>query len=102
MKIFIAIVLSFFTIFIGIETYSFWSQQNQASKALNDIEARLNNTKTQEANLQSDIKYLANPINLEKEIRAFFNYKKPGETMIIIVSSQSSTATSSVGTNSTN
>jgi uncharacterized protein YpmB len=102
MKTFVTILLSLFTIFIGVVAYSFWNQQNQANKAFQDIETRLNNAKTQELNLQSDIQYLANPLNLEKEIREFFNYKKPGETMIIIVPNQSSTATSSDLKNSSN
>jgi uncharacterized protein YpmB len=102
MKTFITILLSLFTIFIGVVAYSFWNQQNQVNKAFQDIETRLNNAKTQELNLQSDIRYLANPLNLEKEIREFFNYKKPGETRIIIVPNQSSTATSSALKKSSN
>ena len=38
---------------------------------------------------------IAAEMNLEKELRARFNYKKPGETMIIIVPEPSSTASTS-------
>ncbi len=52
--------------------------------------------KTDEADFQTDVQYLANPVNLEKELRSRFNYKKPGETMIIIVPEQSTTVTSTI------
>ena len=35
--------------------------------------------------LQADLEYYARPENLEKELRSRFNYKKPGEKLIIIV-----------------
>jgi hypothetical protein len=63
------------------------------SAALADIETRLTKAQYDEANLQSEVQYLANPLNLEKELRARFNYKKPGETMIVIVPAETSTAT---------
>jgi hypothetical protein len=46
---------------------------------------------TQEADLNEETQFLSNPVNLEKEFRSDFNYKKPGETMIIIVPSGTST-----------
>lgn len=36
-------------------------------------------------NLKADLEYLADPANLEKELRSRFNYKNPGEKLIIIV-----------------
>jgi len=78
-----------------MKVYSFWKEQGQLNQNLADIETRLTTAKADEANLQSDVQYLANPVNLEKELRSRFNYKKPGETMIIIVPEESSTATSS-------
>lgn len=36
-------------------------------------------------NLKADLEYLADPANLEKELRGRFNYKNPGEKLIIIV-----------------
>ena len=38
-------------------------------------------------NLQEENQYPSNPANLEKELRARYNYKKPGETMVIIIPS---------------
>ena len=93
MKILAAIVLAIVLIFVGMKVYSFWGEERQLNQDLADIETRLTTAKTDEANLQSDVQYLANPLNLEKELRSRFNYKKPGETMIVIVPpAQSSTA----------
>lgn len=82
-------------VFVGGRMYSFFVQERQLGADLAEIEARLTKAKYDEANLQAEVQYLASPINLEKELRARFNYKKPGETMIVIVPNQSSTPTSS-------
>lgn len=95
MKVAAIAALSLLFIFIGIHIYSFAAQGRQLSKDFADIQARLTKAKADEANLQEETKYLANPLNLEKELRARFNYKKPGEKMIIIVvPDATSTATS--------
>ncbi len=96
MKIVGTIALAIVLILVGTRVYAFFAQERQLSADLADIEARLTKAKFDEANLQSEVQYLANPLNLEKELRARFNYKKPGETMIVIVPTQTSTATSSV------
>jgi cell division protein FtsB len=66
-----------------------WSLGSQ----LADVQANLTKSQTQETSLQEEVQYLGNPANLEKELRERFNYKKPGETMVIIV--PSSTVTTS-------
>ena len=85
MKIAAAIVLLVVLVFVGGRVYSFFAQERHLGSELADIEARLTKAKYDEANLQAQVRYLANPLNLEKELRARFNYKKPGETMIVIV-----------------
>lgn len=95
MKIAAAAILFVVLVLVGGKVWSFFMQERQLSGDLADIEARLTKAQYDETNLQSEVQYLANPLNLEKELRARFNYKKPGETMIIIVPEQTSTATSS-------
>jgi cell division protein FtsB len=90
MKLFFAIALASIVLLIGVQIFSFLQEQRTLSQNLEDVNARLTTAKTQEANLQEQMQYLSNPANLEKELRAQFNYKKPGETMIIIVSPQAS------------
>jgi len=93
MKIVGAIILLIVLVAVGVRVYGFFIQERQLSAALADIETRLTKAQYDEANLQSEVQYLANPLNLEKELRARFNYKKPGETMIVIVPAETSTAT---------
>jgi hypothetical protein len=94
MKIVAIALLSLTIVFLGIKTYSFWRQEVDLSAQLADIEARLMKSKADEQILASDSQYLANPLNLEKELRSRFNYKKPGETMVVIVPGVTSTASS--------
>ena len=96
MKIASAIVLFLVIVFIGFQVFSFVGQEHALSNNLSDVQSRLAQAQAQEADLQAETQYLSNPINLEKELRSQFNYKKPGETMVIIVpSSATTTATSS-------
>jgi hypothetical protein len=98
MKIAAIVVISLLLIFIGAKVYSFIAQENQLSADLSDIQNRLTKAQTDEASLQDDAKYLANPVNLEKELRARFNYKKPGETMVVIIPPQTAATTTATST----
>jgi cell division protein FtsB len=91
MKIASIVVLSLFLILIGVQVYSFVAQEWSLGSQLADVQQNLTKSQTQEASLQQETQYLSNPANLEKELRARFNYKKPGETMVIIVPDAAST-----------
>jgi predicted PurR-regulated permease PerM len=91
MKIASIVVLSLFLILIGVQVYSFVAQEWSLGSQLADVQENLLKSQGQEASLQEETQYLSNPANLEKELRARFNYKKPGETMVIIVPAASST-----------
>ena len=91
MKIAAIVVLSLFLILIGVQVFSFVGQEWSLGSELADVQANLTKAQTQETSLQEENQYLSNPANLEKELRARFNYKKPGETMVIIESDASST-----------
>jgi hypothetical protein len=94
MKIFLAAFFGIVLIFVTARMYSFFLQEKQLSADLSEIEARFNKAQYDAATLQAEVKYLANPLNLEKELRGRFNYKKPGEKMIIIVPKESYTSSS--------
>jgi cell division protein FtsB len=94
MKIASIIVLSLFIIILGVQVFSFVRQEWQLSSQLADVQANLTKAQDQETNLQQETQYLSNPVNLEKELRARFNYKKPGETMVIIVPASGANTTS--------
>jgi hypothetical protein len=96
MKLALAMVLFIVLVFVGVRVFEFIGQEHSLSENLSDIQTRLVAAQAQEADLQAETQYLSNPVNLEKEFRASFNYKKPGETMIILVPNQSSSATSTL------
>jgi cell division protein FtsB len=90
MKLALAVFLFIVLVFVGWQAFGFWRQESSLNANLSDVESRLATAQSDEADLQAETQYLANPANLEKELRAQFNYKKPGETMIIIVPAQGS------------
>jgi uncharacterized protein YlxW (UPF0749 family) len=90
-KILLIAALSLVIIFICVQAFGFWREEKDLSAQLADIEARFTKAQADNANLKQDLEYLSNPVNLEKELRTRFNYKTPGETMVVIVPAQSST-----------
>ncbi len=96
MKIAAIVVLSIIIIFLGVQVFSFIKQANQLNGDFASVQTRLTKAKADEANLEEEKQYLANPANLEKELRSRFNYVNPGEKMVIIVPLGSSTASTSV------
>jgi len=94
MKIAAVAVLSLLLIVLGVQVFTFVRQEGQLGGQLADVQANLTKAQQQEADLQQETQYLANPVNLMKELRERYNYKKPGETMVIIVPTASTTVTS--------
>jgi len=94
MKIAAIVGLSIILVILGIQAFSFVRQANQLGAAYASAQAELAKAQAEEANLQDEQQYLANPANLEKEVRARFNYVNPGEKMIIIVPSSTPSSTS--------
>jgi cell division protein FtsB len=90
MKIFGIVVLSIFLLLLTVQIYSFWTRERDLSLRVGELEADLQKAQSENAKLSSDFKYLSNPVNLEKELRARFNYSADGEKMIIITPKPSS------------
>ena len=99
MKIAIAVILGIVLIFLATQVFFFFKEEGSLEGTLTDTENRLQQAQLKEQTLSTEVDYLANPANLEKELRARFNYTKPGETMVIIVPSSTvaGSGTSSVG-----
>jgi cell division protein FtsB len=100
MKIAAAIVLSIVLFFIGTQIVSSIKEERSLAQNFADVESRLQDAQTKEQALSTEVNYLSDPANLEKELRSRFNYAKPGETMIIIV--QSSTPAAATATTTGN
>jgi cell division protein FtsL len=85
MKVFIIIILCIALAGVLIQLYFILKERNQLKTNLDDLNSRLYALTEENANLQSEIEYFSYPENLEKELKSKFNYKKPGEEMMIIV-----------------
>ena len=59
-------------------------QENIVNKELGGLEAKIENLQMDNSILEKFISYLKNPSFLEKEARAKFNYKDPGEEVAFV------------------
>jgi len=72
-------------IFFGLQIHSLYLQNSGAAVIYNQTKQELFKAKEDALKISSDLNYFLNPVNLEKELRARFNYKLPDEKLIIIV-----------------
>ncbi|HUX36009.1 MAG TPA: hypothetical protein VMV71_03190 [Candidatus Paceibacterota bacterium] len=92
MKIAVVAILLIFLAVLGNEIYLF-SQKNSENQAeYQKVKAELDQTQADMEKTKADLNYYMNPANLEKELRARFNYRLIGEKMIIIVPAATSTS----------
>jgi len=95
MRTFILVVLCAMFVLVGIGVYGAWKRSRVVLKELDATRAELMKATTNRDALRAELDYLLNPQNLEKELKARFNFKKPGEKLIILVPERvSSTPTS--------
>jgi len=95
MRIAIAVILCLVLVFVATQIFSFLKEEHSLAEAFSDVNARLGQAEAQEQSLSLEVNYLANPQNLEEELRSRFDYAKPGETMIVILPSSTSTGPAS-------
>lgn len=70
---------------MGFWSYRLYQQRTKLQKELVEINEVIKPISEENSRLISEIEYLKNPDNLEKELRSRFNYTKPGEELIVIV-----------------
>jgi uncharacterized membrane protein len=85
MRFTIIIILIIILIAVLIQAYFILKERDQLKTKLNDLNSRLGVLLKENSDIQSEIEYFSHPENLEKELKQRFNYKKPGEKMIIII-----------------
>lgn len=73
--------------FLGFEFFTMMSQLSHLRTAHDDLSQRLQASVLENKKLQEEIRFYSNPETMEQLLREKFNYKKPGETMIIVVPS---------------
>ena len=96
MKLLAVIILSGLLVLLGAQIYAFTGRAHKAEQAFLEFKKKLDQARADQIEFQSELDYYLNPVNLEKELRARFNYRLPGETMIVIVPRASSSSASSV------
>ena len=79
-----SIFLIFF-IFFGYQVYKISLEAADANSKLSGLKSEKDAVELDNNNLKSQIEYFADPRNLEKELRARFNVRLPGEKLIIVV-----------------
>lgn len=72
------------SIFLGIQLWNFYRSNSQLSQKLETFDLESKNLMEENESLKADLSYYAEPENLAKELRAKFDYKKPGEKLIKI------------------
>lgn len=85
MKFVAAIILFGLLLVLGTQIYSFFGRERDIRHEFSEFKEKLENAKLDQEKFRAELGYYLNPANLEKELRARFNYKSPGEKLIIIV-----------------
>lgn len=70
--------------FLGIQLFNFYKGNSILSLKLREATAEATKLNSENLQLKADIQYFGEPENLAKELRAKFDYKKPGEKLIKI------------------
>lgn len=87
MKLAAIIFLFILILFLGFEIYIFKGKEKKINEEFLELKRKTEAALIEKKSLENESNYLSNPLNLEKELKARFNYRKPEEKMIIIVPS---------------
>ncbi len=82
--IFLIIIVSVF----AVEIFSMFKESRSLAGDNQKLMAQLQSLTDEKNKIQEDINYYSNAANLQKLLRQEFNYKQPGEKMIIVVPQQ--------------
>ena len=91
----ITIVVIFIAIiFLAKAVYDIFEKQRMSAEDVAIVEKDYDGLKTRQSMLKSEIDKLNTSEGIEEEIRGKYSVAKPGETVVVIVDSTSSTSTS--------
>ena len=79
----VGLVVLVLLITLGISRDFFVFRSDREAAA--ELQAQVGRFMEENKALDRDIDYYKNPNNLEKELKARFNYKRPGEELLIVV-----------------
>ena len=91
MKLFSVIILSVLLLVLATQIYVFIGRERNAEQDFLNFQKKLDQARADQVEFQSELDYYLNPVNLEKELRARFNYRSPDEKLLILVPRGSST-----------
>jgi len=86
---------------LGTGMYTLRGERKAIDAEVADLEAKYNALKREEQSINDKIEYYNVPENLIKEAKSQFNYKEPGEQLMILVQPQATAATSSATSSTT-
>ena len=69
---------------LSIQFYNLYKSNNTLDAKLKETESEVRTLTGEAEQLKADISYFSDPENLAKELKAKFDYKKPGEKLIKI------------------
>ena len=70
---------------IGSRVLGLVSELRTVSAARTEIEGKRSALEERHRDLEEQARFVADPDNLEQELRSRFNYKRPGENVVIVV-----------------
>lgn len=77
-------ILAIIIVVVSIQTFKLFAKERDMGKQLQISNEKMQSLSKENEDLQAQIDYVSRNENLEKELRAKFNYKKPGEKVMII------------------
>jgi len=77
--------LIIFVIAIGFQIAILFREETQLKTELDQLKSKSDSFTKENVELESQMNFLSRLENLEKELKAKFNYKKTGEKMMILV-----------------
>jgi cell division protein FtsB len=87
-KILVLSIVGVVLLLVWAEMISLFRESGTLSRQNSALSTRLSSLQQENEQIERDIQYYQNPANLEKVLREKFNYKEPGEHMIIVVPNQ--------------
>ena len=85
MRFFLALLVVGFLVFVGVQVYRLYGQQEDLRSQHSQLEAQASALAIENRKFSGDINYLKDDANVTKELQSKFNYRKPDEKMIILV-----------------
>lgn len=81
------LVLVLILILAGLfyQLFGVYRDNRGLSRLLSELNQKEQSFQGENSRFLADLEYFSNPDNLEKELRSRFNFKKPGEKLIIVV-----------------